>query len=148
MKRLVLTAMAILLASPGAVRAGLGDSLLYWATTGVMNTGNLATVFQCSNPDTAASQGMDFEIFKADGTLAGTGSVSVPPGGTRTVSTQTLYSLAAGDYTNIGITFTVLGSARVGSKDLICAAWVMSNGTSPGYMNSLPIIKKAKQRGQ
>ena len=148
MKRLVLTAIAMLLASPGAGLAVLGDSLLYWAAPGVMNTGNLATVFQCSNPNTTDSHVMGVEVFNADGTVAGTASVSVPAGGTQTVSTQYLYSLAATDYTNMAIPGTVLGSARVGSKELICAVWVMSNGTNPGYMNSLPIIKKAKQKGQ
>jgi hypothetical protein len=92
---------------------------------------------------------MNVEVFAADGSLVGSGSYfAVPPGGTRLIATQYLYSFVAGDYLNLSISGTVVGSARLAAKQLICAAWVQSNGTNPGYMNSLPILNRAKQRGQ
>lgn len=151
MTRLVLAAIAILAAAPGAGRADLGDSTgVYWGVPGVMNTTNLATLFQCSNPSTTDSHVMAVFVFDGTGSVVGANSALLPPGGSATMSTQTISSLVSTDYVNLGIAplTTVLGAARVGLKQLICTAWVMSNGTSPGHMNPLPILKTTKQRGQ
>ncbi len=150
MTRPILAALGILLASSTHAVASLGSSTLNWAVPGVFNTGNHATVFQCSNPSTSVTYIMSVEVFNANGSLAGLANSFVPPGETRTMSTRPIAALSPGDYLDLGIlTTTVLGSARVGPKQLICTAWVMhSTSTSPVSMNSLPIINRAKQRGQ
>jgi hypothetical protein len=148
-RALILAAVALLLVSPRPVRAVLGDSTgAYWGIPGVISTGQLATVFQCSNPSTTVSEIMGVFVFDANGTLVGANNVLLAPGASMTMSTTVLYSMVSTDYVNLGISGTVLGTARIGFRQLICAAWVMGNGTSPGYMTALPVLKKTKQRGQ
>jgi hypothetical protein len=145
-------AMGLLWASVAA--AGIGDFVpnQRYSVPGVVHTTYLATVFQCTStwPSDWGSNSVTVEVFDHDGLLAGTAQVVLVGGKTAVFTTGNVASLQPD--AQMGVTGPLQGSARImGDKHLICTAWVMSPGSVPGYMHSLPVVKGRRgvvQKGQ
>lgn len=134
-----------------AASAGIGDPGQdhVYSVPGVVHTTYLATVFQCTStePTGVGGQSVTVEVFDASGLLAGATQASLGGGQTVLFTTGNVASLQPN--VQMGVTGPLQGSARImGSKKMVCAAYVMSPGSVPGYMNSLPMVAKLKQKGQ
>jgi hypothetical protein len=143
-------ALATMLLSASVASAAVGDLVpdQIYAVPGVVHTTYLATVFQCTNANPAGfgSTTMTVEVFDHTGLLAGSGGVTLSGGATGVITTGNVASLQP--HAQMGVVGPLQGSARIIGKKLLCAAYVMSPGSVPGYMNSLPVVKKVTQKGQ
>ena len=145
------------LLTPGLATAShalIGDKVagLVYTVPGVINNGTLATVFQCTNVATSGTASLGVDVFRSDGSLAGSVfTVPIAPGETKLISTQPVGGVTVDVV--IGIGTAVYGAARItGSgtaahNKLICSAYQISPGATPAYLNALPVIAKKKQKG-
>lgn len=132
-------------------RAGITDALppgfsvAPWSVPGVLNNGNLATVFMCT---ATTSLTVGVEVFQASGgpALAPASGINLTAGQTATFVTQPVAGLSPD--IQMGIGASVQGSARIVSTSakVACHAFVVEAGG--GYiMSALPVIKKTTQKG-
>ena len=121
----------------------------FYTVPGVLHTSYLATVFPCtnSNPTGTAAVLVTVEVFNASGPLESTAGWTLESGESVLFATGTVASL--GPDVNLAVAAPLVGVARINtSKKVLCAAYVMSPGSVPGYMNALPVLLKNKQKGQ
>ncbi len=123
------------------------DGHLY-TIPGVLHTSYLVTVFQCTNsyPTGFGSITWTVEIFDAAGQPAGSATHTMGGGATGVITTGPILSLAPNAQASVPL--GTQGVARIiGDKKLLCSAYVTSPNSVPGYMNSLPVLSKNKQKG-
>lgn len=138
----------------GATRAlgGIGDPTIgkVFSVPGVLQTSYFTTLFQCTNalPTGRPPITMAVEVFAANGASVGTASVILAAGATGLIATGPVGSLIP--HATAPVPNGTVGAARItgSASGLICAAYMMSPNSSPGYVDALPIIAKTKQRGQ
>jgi len=154
MKRALVIGCSLLALSSAAYAQVIGDNVpnYRYSVPGVLNTPALATVFQCTNTGKVGAGAFPFEVdvFDATGVLAGTVSLALSEGETKTISTQPLGALAVNGsmFGNGAGTTVVSGAARIlGGKKMICTASVIGPGVNPAYLNALPVLKKTTQHG-
>jgi hypothetical protein len=118
----------------------------FYPVPGVVNTLQLTTVFQCTNA-TAFAVHFDISVFAANGLLWGdSNDFPIPSGETRTISTQPMTGHVTSDLA-LGSNADFQGVARIQTvKGVVCAAYVMGPGSTPNYLNNLPVIYKLKQK--
>lgn len=151
---------------PGIALSGIRDTpltrfsdgskarLVYSVPGVVANRGGLATSFLCTNLDRKPVS-IGVEVFGYSGGLLndfslGEGAVvDIPPGHTRTFSTQNTAAYIEDRFILDG-EIVDQGSARIvaTTKRIACAAMQVSEaGSPPSSMVLLPVIKARTQRG-
>ena len=151
--------LGLTLLTPAAALAGPGDkaSGLLYTVPGVIQTSNLVTVVQCTNLSPTGSVPASFQVtvFDDTGTQVGSDSVSLVAGASGVITTGMIYSLPLIYPTLfphakvLTLASSMMGTAQIlGPKTMACAAYVLAPGSTPQYMNALPVLSKMKQRGQ
>lgn len=158
----LLIVLVVLILAP-AVHAGIADSPLpvlvtgkktlhLYSVLGVASNASVATIFTCTSTDTVPQQ-VGVEVFGGAGggpaNDATTTSVSVVPGGTAVIETQS--TTYFGVDSNLATSVGNRGSARIlsTSKKLACTAIVADSSTAPPSSTwPLTIIKKIKEKGE
>lgn len=147
-------ASAGILDSPLPMLGGVQSAHLY-SVTGVVSAAGLATFFSCTNPS-SSTVSFSVQVFVDGGgdpcNDAAAAAVSIPPGGTKLLSTQNNVQSSFFDSSPIGATdmFITIGSARIVStaKDLLCTVFVADVYNSPPMtMMRLNAGKKGKMKG-
>jgi len=161
-KHLILAVASVLVA--GSASAGpldsplptlsTGKATLVATVSGVVNAAGLATFFSCTNQSPEAVQ-MTVGIFVDDGgdpcNDEATAAVTIPPGGTRVMSTQNNVQSSYFSTNPVSVTdmFIAIGSARVLStgKGMACSSWVADVYDSPPSSSySLAMAFRGKQK--
>lgn len=142
--------------SPVPSISGAGTTRVLYIVPGVIKNNGIETAFMCTSLDTVAVT-MAVEVFSpagggplnnvATGTLNGT--VTIPAGGSETISTGTSVGLHE-DLPITGLANVKNGSARIlatSTKVLCTAILVEKLGSTPNTIATLKIFARRTQNG-
>jgi hypothetical protein len=152
---------ALLGSNVRSAAAGIGDSAVpplmgvpakhVWSVPGMLSKPGVTSAISCTNVATDNVR-IGVEVFGPAGGPAlndpSSTSVEVVNGATVVWSATPLGSL--GNAISLGAGPFLVGSGRViatSNKGIICSAFLLSPGSNPGYLGSLPLVAKLKQKG-
>jgi hypothetical protein len=152
MNAVLLTAIVSLFMTAGLEGGAAASSTptLVFSVPGVINGTYLSTFFSCTSTSTA-SQTVAVNVFAADGSPTGSGSLSVSPNATVLIGTGLYDAAGLGEDLFVTTSGFRVGSAQILStsrSSITCAAFIAETAHNPpSVMVTLPVIVKAKQRG-